>query len=352
MSGHPKGDETAVDVLIDLQTRLDRFLRAQTGDPHAEVAGVEVMPGHAGFSYGFTARYSAQGVPQQEAFVMRLPPPGVKLQGTADVLRQARILHALQGSAVPVVPVRWSGDDPRWFERPYLIVPRLTGDTLRVARGEWGADLDASTLRVMARAAVAALAALHTLDWRATVPAWGPPLEPAADVLRWDRFYERAADPELVRLVPEVRQRLLAFLPATTHVGIFHGDYQWANLLYGHDRHLQAVIDWELAGVGAVLNDLGWIMIFSDPQSWADPGRIAAVLPPPADLVAMYRDACAIEVESIAWYRALAGYKFAVIGGFNLMLHRRGKRHDPLWEELAPSIPRLLKRALEVLDGA
>ena len=38
-------------------------------------------------------------------------------------------------------------------------------------------------------------------------------------------------------------------------------------------------------------------------------------------------------------------------GGFNLMLHRRGKRHDPHWEVLKPSMNRLMERALEVLAG-
>ncbi len=56
-------------------------------------------------------------------------------------------------------------------------------------------------------------------------------------------------------------------------------------------------------------------------------------------------------MDGLPWHRALAGYAFAVIAAFNLMLHRRGKRVDPHHELLAPSIPRLLERALEVLDG-
>ena len=40
----------------------------------------------------------------------------------------------------------------------------------------------------------------------------------------------------------------------------------------------------------------------------------------------------------MAWFRALAAYKFAIITGFNLALHRRGKRPDPLWERIGQSI--------------
>ncbi len=339
--------------LDDLHARLLPFCRAMTGDPRAAVSGVEVMPGHAGFSYGFTVEYAAEGGPRRESFVLRLPPPNVKLEGTADVLRQVRVLNALRGSDVPVVEVRWSGDDPRWFERPYFVVPRLTGDTLRAAPGEWAAELPADSLRFMAQQAMAALAALHRIDWRQAIPEWAPPLEPEADVQRWDRFAERAADPELVRLWPEVKRRLLERLPREPRMGIFHGDFQWTNLFYDQrDLRLLAVIDWELVGTGPVLNDLGWVMVFSDPDCWVHEGRTEAPIPRPVELQKMYTAAFGADPGDVAWYRALAGYKFAIIGGFNLMLHRRGKRHDPHWEVLAPSVPRLFERALEVLDGA
>lgn len=339
--------------LDDLHARLVPFSRAMTGDAGATVSGVEVMPGHAGFSYGFTVEYTASGGPRCESFVLRLPPPNVKLEGTADVLRQVRVLKALQGSAVPVVPVRWSGEDPRWFERPYFVVPRLTGDTLRAGPGEWAAELPAESLRAMAQQALAALAALHRVEWQQAIPEWAPPLEPQTDVERWDRFAERAADPELVRLWPEVKRRLLARLPREPRMGIFHGDFQWTNLFYSqHDLRLLAVIDWELVGIGPVLNDLGWVMVFSDPDCWVHEGRSTAAIPRPAELQAQYTAAFGVDPGDVAWYRALAGYKFAIISGFNLMLHRRGKRDDPHWEVLAPSIPRLFERALEVLDGA
>lgn len=341
-----------METLDELRSLLTRFICEQTGDQHATVADVEVMPGHAGFSYGFKATYGGEAEARRsEDYVIRLPPRGVRFEGPADMLRQVRVLNALRESKVPVAPVRWSGDDPRWFGRPYFVVPRLDGDTLRVTRGEWGAALDAAALREMARQTLSALAALHAIDWRSALPEWGPPLAPEQDVVRWDRFCERTADPKLLEIAPVVRRRLLDAVPSMPRTGIFHGDFQWANLFFDRDRRLLAVIDWELAGIGPVLNDLGWIMVFSDPESWADSGRVAAAVPSPVELGAMYAEVSQIEPHDVRWYRALAAYKFAIIGGFNLMLHRRGKRHDPLWEELAPSVPRLLERASDVLDG-
>jgi aminoglycoside phosphotransferase (APT) family kinase protein len=336
----------------ELQGQLQAFFRDASGDDAAGVEGLESMPGHAGFSYGFTAHYRRDGQAAAEPLVLRLAPPNVKLEGTADVMRQVKVLAAVRGSGVPVVSVRFAGEDARWFGRPYFMVPRLQGDTLRSGPGEWGVSLPAEQLRAMGRQAMQALAALHRLDWREKAPELGPPLEPAFDVERWDRFFDRSAEPELMGPGAELKRKLLARLPRTPRVGIFHGDFQFTNLFYGGERgeRLLAVIDWELVGIGQVLNDLGWMMIFVDDASWAH--ALAPQLPTPAEMEAMYAEAWGADPGDVAWYRALAGYKFGVITGFNLMLHRRGKRDDPHWEELGPSITTLFERGLAVLDGA
>jgi aminoglycoside phosphotransferase (APT) family kinase protein len=334
----------------ELHDQLTTFIRAHTADTAASIADLRAMPGHAGFSYGFVTTHRNEGGDgSTESFILRLPPPGVRYEGTADVLRQVRVLGVLQGSGVPVAPVRWSGDDPRWFGRPYFIVPRLPGDTLRAGEGPWE-SWSPDTLITVARQVIEAMATLHAVDWEQALPEWGPPLDPATDVTRWDRFWERSADPELVRRAPEVRQRLLERPPPAPRNGIVHGDFQWTNVLFDGDR-LVAVLDWELVGIGPVLNDLGWIMAFSDPENWTSEVYTTALLPSPEALRSMYATAAGYNLGDVSWYRALAGYKFAIISGFNLMLHRRGRRDDPFWELLAPSIPRLLQRALDVLDS-
>ena len=69
------------------------------------------------------------------------------------------------------------------------------------------------------------------------------------------------------------------------------------------------------------------------------------------ELVAQYAEAWGEPLADLAWFRALAAYKFAIIAGFNLGLHRRGKRPDPLWERIGESIASLQARALELLGG-
>src|SRR5262245_15510028 len=205
----------------------------------------------------------------------------------------------------------------------------------------------------MARDAMRALAGIHRVSWQERAPGLGPPLPFVDDVVRWDRFLPKLAEPERFALQPRVRERLLARLPADAPVGIFHGDFQVGNLFYSFEGRLLAVIDWELVGIGATLTDVGWIETFNDPAAW--PGRVRGFGPtdagfPGADeLVALYVEAWGEPLPDLAWYRALAAYKFSIISGFNLALHRRGKRHDPLWEQMAQSIGPLLARAAELV---
>jgi len=316
------------------------------GDPAAEVSEVYEMPGHAGFSWGFTVTSGAR----RESWFLRLPPPNVQWRGTADVLRQAAVLKALDGTAVPHCPLRWSGDDLTWFGRPYFVVPMLEGDVLRTAPGDWASKLSRDEVRRMVEQAVIALAALHRVDY-ARAPYLGNPIPLEKDVKRWDRFLDKLAEPEKLKLVPEVRTRLLDRLPSEAPVGIFHGDFQASNLFYSFAHELVAVIDWELVGVGATLNDIGWFATFNDPPAWRHQGTIAPspLMPSPEELIDMYEEASGRGFQDVDWFRALAAYKFSIITGFNLGLHRRGKRHDPLWEVVAGSTSSLIERARELL---
>ena len=331
--------------LDQLEPRLGPFAAAHYDDPEAVVSQVHKMPGHAGFSYGFTV--ASRGL--SESWFLRLPPPNARWVGTADVLRQVAVLDALEGTPVPHCQVKWSGDDLQWFDRPYFVVPRLEGDVIAFAEESWVHGLDREARWSMARQAMAALAEVHRID-PARASYLGEAIPFAEDVERWDRFMPKVAEPDRLRRVPEVRQLLLERPPADARIGIFHGDFQWANLFFQPDGTLLAVIDWELTGIGATLNDVGWIATFNDPEAWS-PKRTPSNLMPRADeLAEMYEEAWGAALPGLNWFRALAAYKFAIISGFNLGLHRRGKRPDATWENTALSIEPLLDRALALLS--
>ncbi|MCY4012025.1 MAG: phosphotransferase family protein [Gammaproteobacteria bacterium] len=333
--------------LAELESRLGPFCAAKYGRA-VRVFDVHTMPGHAGFSYGFSVALGS-GI---ESWFIRLPPPNVNWRGTADVLRQVEALNALDGTEVPHCSVRWSGKDLDWFGCPYFVVPKLDGDVIRLGPGEWAAALSEQQCADMGRQVMTALAGIHKVD-ATQAPYLGEAVPFAEDVERWDRFYERAADPELLGRAPDCRRRLLDTLPTDAPVGIFHGDFQTSNLFFDAavtgTPKLLAVIDWELTGIGATLNDVGWICTFSDRGAWAKGTGERPMFLDPETLMALYVEAYGDRLPDLNWFRALAAYKFAIITGFNLSLHRRGKRVDPSWEVTALSMAPLIDRALELL---
>ncbi len=361
--------------LEELSERLVPFCQHQYRDLELAVSDVHQMPGHAGFAYGFTVESNGE----VESWFLRLPPPGVRWRGTADVRRQVEVLNLLDSSSVPHCSVRWASprvpqkDDLSWFGSPYFIVPKLSGDVLRLGEGEWGAELSDANRLLLGQDAMAALARIHNLDWH-SLEYLGEAVPFEDDVQRWDRFLEKAADPGRLSGAAEVRCLLLKKIPGHARVGLFHGDFQTANLFCSvpapeptpepdsgdasRDSRLRAVIDWELTGIGACLNDLGWMVTFSDPLAWDLSENPRAMFLDPETLIGLYTTAwqeiaaassVSLELSELNWFRALAAYKFAIITGFNLALHRRAKRHDPLWEISKHSMQPLIERALSLL---
>lgn len=327
----------------EILAQLTRLMRAKTGDAHTVAHTLETLPGHAGFSFSFVLERPTHPA---EKLVLRLAPPGVKIAGPADIVRQAKIMAGLTGTPVPVPRVMWYGDESEFFGRPYSVVAFLEGVKLS------DAPYPPDRMRMLARRGIAMLAALHAVDWESRRAAFGEPQSIGEELTRLDYLLDRPTlDPQVVARAPELRERLRATIPPTTRIGCVHGDFQWANVLFDQERPI-ALIDWEIASIGPTLIDLGWVSFFADPESWVEVGEPRVTPLTPEEIFTAYAGAATFDVnpEEVRWLRAFAGYRFGVITCFNLMLHRRGKRDDPHWEEIAVSAPRMFERGLELLE--
>lgn len=324
--------------------QLTTLVRAKTGDSDARVEDVTPLPGHAGFGYSFTLQRTTTGGPSGK-LVLRVAPEGVRIAGPADVVRQAKIMASLAGTDVAVPPIIWYGDEAEFFGRPYFVDGFVEGFKLA------DVTLPREEAQRLARIAIATLAALHRVDWKARRDAWGEPSPLSEEMKRLDHLLDRPTlDPATVARAPELREKLRATIPETPRIGCVHGDFQWSNILF-NDGRVVALIDWEIALCGPTLLDLGWLCLFNDRDSWM--GREVVTTAPltPDEIVLAYAEYAgfAASMDEVRWFRAFSGFRFGVITCFNLMLHRRGKRHDPEWERIGLSAPRLFERGLELL---
>ena len=259
--------------------------------------------------------------------------PEVRLKGNTDVYRQAPLLRALHGAGIPVPDVPWAFEHNDWLELPFIIMERLPGDVFFAWDPAPSFDRSKAAAEPLWEQCVRALPPLHQFDWRTRLPGWEEPESLETQIRRWERIYAQALDPAWITAAETCEQALLDSLPDGEPLGLFHGDFQPGNILY-RDGRLTGIIDWELAGIGAHLLDLGWLMMSADETNWPESWRPIHPLDP-TQIRQIYESEMGQRLDVIPWYQALAGYRLGCIACLNVKLHRKGQRHDPVWEKIA-----------------
>jgi aminoglycoside phosphotransferase (APT) family kinase protein len=175
-----------------------------------------------------------------------------------------------------------------------------------------------------------------------------PPSPLSQEVARWAWLMDRAPA-DLTGEAPGLAERLLATTPPERPPVLVHADYHYGNMLF-RGSQVVALLDWEIAQVGQPLLDLACLAVVARASRIAPdqvPGG-GAVNVPDEELLSMY----GAEPEEFLWYLALTYYKYASIFGYNLMLHRRGKRPDPVYEERTTTITDFIAEGRRLLDEA
>jgi len=308
---------------VSIQSDLSRQLGRR-------VDSVEPIPtGHSGFTYFVDV--------EGERFVLRLPPPGARIAGPADVVRQGRIMAALHAAGLPTPAIPVMSEEPVIDGRPFVLMEAVAGERIETTG-------PAQPARDIAASAVEVLKRLHGLPLDRTGIGTEEPVGLRAEMMRWALLMQRAPE-ELTTRAGELGGLLANDIPREREPTLVHGDYHYGNMLF-RGPEVVAVLDWEIAQIGLPLLDLGCLAIMSHRKRFVDapsPGGSVAV--DDADLFAMYGVA-AVEMN---WYVAMSLYKYAAILGYNLMLHRRGKRPDPMYEGLTTTITGMIDEGIDLL---
>ena len=244
-------------------------------------------------------------------------------------------LHAA-GLPVPAIPVLSS--DPVVDGRPFVLMDAVEGNRIEKAGIEQRPlDIAGSAVHVLKR--------LHALPLEKTGIGDEAPVGLQAEMLRWLWLMERAPE-ELTARAGDLGGLLAASIPADREPTLVHGDYHYGNMLF-RGSEVVAVLDWEIAQIGQPLLDLGCLCIVSHRRRYEgapNPGGSIDVAV--EDLYRLY----GAGADEMRWYLALSLYKYASIFGYNLMLHRRGKRPDPMYEGLTDTIVGMIEEGIALLE--
>ncbi len=290
-------------------------------------------------------------------WVVRRPPLAHVLPTAHDMVREWRVISALQMTAIPVPHTVVLCEDATVIGEPFYVMDFVDGHVVRDRLpDEWPAT--EATCRAMADALVDTL-----LDLHAVVPedvglaTFGRPqgfLE--RQVRRWWQQWEASKTRELPA-IEDLHRRLLAGVPVPSAPGIVHGDYRFDNVIYARDdpHRIAAVVDWEMSTVGDPLCDLGllvvyWVSDTSEPAASALPGTRASLargFPSREAMIDAYAARSPRDLSNLEWYVALGHYKLAIIAEG---IHARfllGMTVGEGFETMGPAVRLIVERALD-----
>jgi aminoglycoside phosphotransferase (APT) family kinase protein len=291
--------------------------------------------------------------------VVRRPPRPPLPPSAHDVLREARLIGAIQGTAARVPEVLAVCDDEDVIGAPFYVMERLHGEVITKTVP---AALDTpDERRRIGEGLVDALVEIHGVDWQACLEGFGKPtgyLE--RQVRRFTGLWEQGRTRE-VESVERVGKWLAENVPESGPATIVHGDYRLGNTMFAAEApaRLCAVFDWEMATIGDPLADIGymcatWSEAGDPPVGQFELGRVtrAEGFPTRAELIARYEEHSGREVRELPWYTTLALWKSVVFMEGNYRRAVEGRTDDPYLKSFGEGVLELAARAEAVAFGS
>ncbi len=292
--------------------------------------------------------------------VLRRPPRPPLPPSAHDVLREARLLRALENTAARVPRVLAVCEDEAPIGCPFYVMERVPGE---VIVWETPAALDAPEQRKrIGEELIDALVEIHAVDWRsAGLEGFG---KPSGYLDRQLRRFGGLWELNKTREIPAV-ERVGAWLaehkPESGPATIVHGDYRLGNTMFAAEApaRLVAVFDWEMATIGDPLADLGYLCMFwteaYDPEGGLREhlGKVtrAEGFSTRADLISRYEEASGRSMEDLRWYTTLAIWKSIVFMEGNYKRAVAGTTDDPYLKQFGEGVLELARQAEGVAFG-
>ena len=297
--------------------------------------------GLPGSGTSVSARYISGGASNEifelrcgeECMALRKPPTKVPSGRNEIMLREYRVIHALNDSEVPHPAGIAVCEDTSVLGSCFYIMSHVDGFT---PMGDLPSPFcDSPKLRAdMAYQLVEGVARLGQVDWRAVgLEGFGKPegfLDRQVD--RWLAHLNRIKFRDLPGL-EEAAQWLRRHTPPRFKAGIIHGDYQFANVMFHHgdEAKLAAIVDWEMATVGDPLLDLAWILMgWPDPDEDRTKGYVDfSGMPSREELMHHYATISGLPVDAMDYYIVLARFKMACVLEAGYARYMRGGADNP-----------------------
>jgi aminoglycoside phosphotransferase (APT) family kinase protein len=290
-------------------------------------------------------------------WVLRRPPGLAAANGAHDLLREARILQALDGTDVPHGHPLLICDNLDVLGVPFFVLPFYDGLILR--RGLPDTYNDEAGRTGVWHSLIDSLVKVHGVQpTRAGLPARELTADHNARQLnRW----LKALDGYDHREVPQLREAGRALAqnpPAPQRICLIHGDFGFHNVLFERaEPRVQVILDWETATAGDPLVDLAhflsaWLQGNAH-RRWfgARPEIDLSDFPPASVLADRYSASTGLSLDRLDWYLAFSRLRIAVILEGAYGRYVRGENPRPEHAALGDRVVNIADQALAIIGS-
>jgi aminoglycoside phosphotransferase (APT) family kinase protein len=253
---------------------------------------------------------------EDRRWVLRRPPLGHLLPSAHDVVREARIMGALEPTNVPVPRILGVAQNPGIADAPLVLMEFIDGqvvDTMEIAE-----SLAPQRRRQIGVSLPTTLAKIHAVDIGAVGLSDLASHKPYAhrQLKRWSGQWEQSKTRELPEL-DDLTRRLAAAAPEQRELSLVHGDFHLRNAIVSLGTGaVIGALDWELSTLGDPLADMGTMLAYW-PEPGEDMGDFAAStldgFPDRAELSRIYLEQTGRDPHALKYWHALGLWKIAII---------------------------------------
>lgn len=257
----------------------------------------------------------------ESAVVVRRPPPPPTPPAANDMLREARIIGALDSTNVPVPGVLATANEGEVLDVPFYVMDFMHG---HVVTTQTPAPLASpAERRRIGEALMDTLAELHAVDYQGMgLGALGRPT--GFNVRHIQRMGRLIEDPSgnPPQEFAAIDSWLKKNAPAESGASLIHNDFRIGNVVIEPEApgRIAAVLDWELATIGDPLFDVGYFLASvpepgqeSTPTQELGEAMLEEGYPSRQEFADRYANKTGRDLSKLDWYMAMALWKLAVL---------------------------------------
>ena len=250
------------------------------------------------------------------AFVLRKPPFGLKLESAHNMAREYKIIKVLNENGLRVPKPLYLYNKKELSQDDFYIMEFIDGET--IANNDVADNYKATEKNRITESFIKALSEIHNFDVISSELNDLGKHENYVErqINRWNKQFQSQKVREINEL-DSATKLLLNNIPSQQTVGIVHGDYRLDNVRV-KDNQVVAVLDWELCTLGDPLADMGTVIASWNTKKEKDSPFIysptlSGGFPTREDVIELYLNNSDLDLNDIEFYTRLSFWKHAMI---------------------------------------